>query len=68
VPAAVKDWYQFSDPLLIFIRKLLADGQASKDQIVQLEKSVREKIAEAIQFAFASPQPDLQSALEGVFV
>jgi len=67
VPAAVKDWYQFSDPLLIFIRKLLAEGHASKDQIVQLEKGVKEKIAEAIQFAFASPEPDLQSAIEGVF-
>ncbi|MDP2601194.1 MAG: thiamine pyrophosphate-dependent enzyme [Deltaproteobacteria bacterium] len=67
VLAAVKDWYQFSDPLLIFIRKLLAEGHASKDQIVQLEKGVKEKIAEAIQFAFASPEPDLQSALEGVF-
>ncbi len=68
VPAAVKDWYQFSDPLLIFIRKLLAEGQASKDQIVQLEKGVKEKIAEAIEFAFASPEPDPKSALEGVFV
>jgi len=67
VPAAVKDWYQFSDPLLIFIRKLLADGHATKDQVAQLEKSVKEKIAEAIQFAFASPEPDLKSALEGVF-
>ncbi|MDZ4342941.1 MAG: thiamine pyrophosphate-dependent enzyme [Candidatus Binatia bacterium] len=67
VLAAVKDWYQFSDPLLIFIRKLLAEGHASKDQIVQLEKGVKEKIAEAIQFACASPEPDLQSALEGVF-
>jgi len=67
VPAAVQDWYQFSDPLLIFIRKLLADGRASKEQIAQLEKSVREKIAEAVQFAFASPEPDLKSALEEVF-
>ena len=67
VPAAVSDWYQFSDPLLIFIRKLVADGRASKDQIVQLEKGVKEKIAEAIEFAFASPEPDLKSALEGVF-
>lgn len=67
VPAAVKDWYQFSDPLLIFIRKLLAEGDASKDQIAQLEKSVKEKVAESIQFAFASPEPELKSALEGVF-
>jgi TPP-dependent pyruvate/acetoin dehydrogenase alpha subunit len=67
VPAAVKDWYQFSDPLLIFIRKLLADGQATKDQLVQMEKSVQDKIAEAVEFAFASPEPDLKSALEEVF-
>jgi len=67
VPAAVKDWYQFSDPLLIFIRKLLAEGHASKDQIAQLEKNAKEKIASAIEFAFASPEPDLKSALEEVF-
>ena len=67
VPAAVKDWYEFSDPLLIFIRKLLAEGQASKEQIAQLEKNVKASIVKAIEFAFTSPEPDLKSALEEVF-
>jgi pyruvate dehydrogenase E1 component alpha subunit len=67
VPDAVKDWYQFSDPLLIFIRKLLAEGQASKEEIVKIENDVRDKVADAIRFAFDSPGPDPKSALEGIF-
>lgn len=67
VPAAVKEWYEFSDPLLIFIRKLLAEGQARKEEIAELEKNVKAAIAKAIEFAFASPEPELKSALEEVF-
>ena len=67
VPEAVTDWYQFSDPVLGFIRELVNEGRTPKEEIVQLETSVRDKVAGAIKFAFDSPEPDPKSALEGIF-
>jgi pyruvate dehydrogenase E1 component alpha subunit len=67
VPETVKDWYEFSDPLLIFIRSLLAEAQASREEIVKIEGNVRDRIAGAVKLAFESPEPDPKSALEGIF-
>jgi pyruvate dehydrogenase E1 component alpha subunit len=67
VPEAVKDWYEFSDPVLSFIRNLVDEGRATKEEILKMEKAVKDKIAAAIKFAFESPEPDPKSALEGIF-
>ncbi len=67
VPEAVKDWYQFSDPVLIFIRNLVGEAHAGREEIAKMEKTVKDQVAGAIKFAFDSPEPDPKSALEGVF-
>jgi pyruvate dehydrogenase E1 component alpha subunit len=67
VPEAVKEWYQFSDPVLSFIRNLTDDGHASREEIVKMERAVKGQVAGAIKFAFDSPEPDPKSALEGIF-
>jgi len=67
VPEAVKEWYQFSDPVLSFIRNLTDDGHASREEIVKMERAVKDQVAGAIKFAFDSPEPDPKSALEGIF-
>ncbi len=67
VPEAVKEWYQFSDPVLLFIRELLDEGHASKEEILDMQTSVADEIDEAIKFAFDSPEPDPKSALENIF-
>lgn len=67
VPEAVKEWYQFSDPVLKFIRILVDEEHASREDIVKLENAVKDKVARAIQFAFESPEPDPKTALEGIF-
>lgn len=67
VPETVREWYQFSDPVLLFIRELLDEGHASKEIILNMEKSVANEIDEAIKFAFDSPEPDPKSALENIF-
>lgn len=67
VPEAVKEWYQFSDPVLLFIRSLLDKGQASREKILEIEHGVGDKVAAAVKFAFDSPEPDPKSALEGIF-
>jgi acetoin:2,6-dichlorophenolindophenol oxidoreductase subunit alpha len=67
VPEAVKEWYQFSDPLLLFVHKLLADGHASREELLEMENSIKDKVAKATEFAFNSPEPDPKSALENIF-
>ncbi len=67
VPEAERDWYRDEDPLLIFIRDLVAAKQATKEEIVQLELDARAAIDQAIKFALASPDPAFEVALEDVF-
>jgi pyruvate dehydrogenase E1 component alpha subunit len=67
VPEAVKEWYQFSDPVLSYIRSVVGEGHASREEIVKMEKTIKDKVADAIKFAFESPEPDPKSALEGIF-
>jgi pyruvate dehydrogenase E1 component alpha subunit len=67
VPQAVKDWYQFSDPLLLFIRRLLADRDVGREELLDLEHSITNELAKATEFAFASPEPEPKSALKNVF-
>lgn len=67
VPEAVKEWYQFSDPVLIFIRELVAEKQASREEIVAIEKATIDVVSKAVKFAFDSPYPDPRSSLEDVF-
>jgi pyruvate dehydrogenase E1 component alpha subunit len=67
VPEAVKDWYQFSDPVLSFIRNLVDERRASREEVAKLEKTVKDEVAAAVKFAFDSPEPDPKSALEGIF-
>jgi pyruvate dehydrogenase E1 component alpha subunit len=67
VPESVKEWYQFSDPVLGFISNLADGGRASREEIVNMEKEVKDQVAGAIKFAFDSPEPDPKSALDGIF-
>ena len=67
VPEAVREWYQFSDPVLLFARSLVEEGRASRDEILAIESRVRGEVAAAVQFAFDSPEPDPKSALENIF-
>ena len=67
VPEAVKEWYQFSDPVLSFIRNIADEGYASREEIVKMERAVKDQVADAIKFAFDSPEPDPKSAVEGIF-
>jgi TPP-dependent pyruvate/acetoin dehydrogenase alpha subunit len=67
VPDAAKDWYRFSDPVLSFIRSLVSERHATREQIEDMEKNAKDKVGDAVEFAFKSPEPDPKSALDGVF-
>jgi len=67
VPGRVREWYRSSDPLLVFIRELVEAKQATRDEIAALEKQVRAEIADAVEFAVASPYPRPEEAVQGTF-
>jgi TPP-dependent pyruvate/acetoin dehydrogenase alpha subunit len=67
VPEKVREWYRSSDPLLIFIRELVQAGQATREEIAGIEKTVKTEISEAVKFALASPYPDPGDAVKEVF-
>jgi pyruvate dehydrogenase E1 component alpha subunit len=64
VAEKVKEWYRSSDPLLIFVRELVGEKQATRDEIATLERKTKEIIAEAVSFALASPHPKPEEALK----
>ena len=67
VPENVREWYRSSDPVLIFIRELVEKGQATKEQIAELDRDTRKAIERAASFALASPLPEAEEALKDVF-
>lgn len=67
VPQAVKEWYGSCDPVLIFVRELVQEGKATKEEVAQIHKAALETIKEAVKFALASPYPKPEEALNHVF-
>ena len=56
------------DPIQLFIRKLLEQKIAAKEEIEALEKSVQEAIEEATKFALDSPYPDVSELYDFLYV
>jgi acetoin:2,6-dichlorophenolindophenol oxidoreductase subunit alpha len=67
VPEKVREWYRNCDPLLIFIREVVDANQATKEEIAGLEKKVKAQIADAVEFAVASPYPKPDEATKEYF-
>jgi TPP-dependent pyruvate/acetoin dehydrogenase alpha subunit len=66
-PEKIRDWYRSSDPVLAFIRKIVAGGTATREELAGIDAKVVEEIDQAARFALASPFPDPQEALTDVF-
>ena len=67
VPEKVREWYRSCDPLLIYIRELVDAKQATKEEIADIEKKVKAEIADAVEFAVASPFPKPEEAAKEYF-
>jgi acetoin:2,6-dichlorophenolindophenol oxidoreductase subunit alpha len=67
VPEKVREWYRSCDPLLIFIREMVGAQQATREEIVAIEKKVKAEIADAVSFAIASPYPKPDEAAQHYF-
>lgn len=60
-------WIRNHDPALRFARELVADARLTQDEAMALDKRVNDNMEAARSFAIASPFPQPESALEGVF-
>jgi acetoin:2,6-dichlorophenolindophenol oxidoreductase subunit alpha len=67
VPEKAREWYESCDPLLIFIRELVAANQATKDEIAGTESQIKAEIAAAVEFAVNSPYPKPEEAERNFF-
>jgi len=60
-------WLQQYDPVLRLARELVAGTMASQEDLLALDKKVRDRIDAAAEFAIASPPPTADTAADGVF-
>jgi len=63
----VKEW-QARDPIVRFADQLRQVGFLSDDQLESLRQNANKCIDDALAFAEASPEPDVASIMEGVYV
>lgn len=66
-PAGEKEALFARDPIPAMRARLLADGTAQIAELDALEAKAADRVAEAIDFARSSPEPDPQDALSAVF-
>jgi len=62
------EWIRGHDPVLRLARHLIDDGALSIDEVTKIDIDIRDKMMVAKSFSLASPLPEPESALEGVFV
>ena len=62
----VKEW-QERDPIARLAQKMIEASILTEDDLAKLQARVEQEIAEAIEFAKASPEPDPATILEGVY-
>jgi pyruvate dehydrogenase E1 component alpha subunit len=67
VPEKAREWYRSCDPVLIFIRELVENEQASRDEIAGMERQIKAQIAAAVEFAIHSPYPRPEEAEKDFF-
>jgi pyruvate dehydrogenase E1 component alpha subunit len=61
------DAWKKKDPILKFSKYLIDNKIATQKELDDLDKASKEAVEEAVQFAFSSPEPSLESAFEDIF-
>ncbi|OGA13008.1 MAG: hypothetical protein A3G25_17805 [Betaproteobacteria bacterium RIFCSPLOWO2_12_FULL_63_13] len=61
-------WFEHYDPVLRLARELANGGEESVHRLSALDEATRKRIADAADFALASPLPAPETALNHVFV
>jgi pyruvate dehydrogenase E1 component alpha subunit len=66
-PEPVRAWARQSDPVLLYARALLERGHFSQDELLAIDREVREEFETATRWALASPPVEPAQALEHVY-
>ena len=64
--AEVEEWKQ-RDPIPTFAHRLVAEGMTTEAELQTIDEAVQRDLEDAIQFAEASPEPDLEEALRDIY-
>jgi acetoin:2,6-dichlorophenolindophenol oxidoreductase subunit alpha len=60
-------WFQGHDPVMIYARRLLGEGDITQEELAEIDKRVSGRLDEAREFALASSPPAAETALDNVF-
>ena len=63
----VEEWWEKHDPIKALRQKLTEMGYMTDDLAEQIEAKAKKEFDEAVDFATNSPEPDPESAFEGVY-
>jgi len=63
----VEEW-QRRDPIEIFARRLIDAGTIAEDELEAIREEVDREVVAAVEFADASPEPDLDSLYDHLYV
>jgi len=64
--AEVKEWAA-KDPILRFVARVTQDGALKQEDLDGLDAQIEKEIADAVEFAEASPFPLLEAIEQGVY-
>lgn len=60
-------WVQSSDPLLLYLRRLVDAGELTRQEAAAADARIRDEVAAAVRFAESSPWPDEAQACLGAY-
>jgi len=60
--------YKQQDPILTLKNDLMEEGMLSDEEFTRLDKKVKKAVKEAVEFAEESPEPELSSLYQDVYV
>lgn len=66
-PPELRDWLERSDPISLLARHLVQESRLTRQEVEDLDREVRQAVAEAAGFALESPYAPAETALEHVF-
>jgi acetoin:2,6-dichlorophenolindophenol oxidoreductase subunit alpha len=65
-PEEVEEWRQ-RDPISVFAGRLTAEAMMTAAELQAIDEAVQRELEDAIEFAEASPDPDLEDALQDIY-
>ena len=67
IPEEHREWIDRYDPIVLLARRLLAAGHVDAAELAAMDAAVADEMAEAKEFALASPLPDASDVLQAAF-